>query len=1012
MMKRLISVLVSAALVLSSAIPVFAADSQDGSPSNPFNSVPVTKIDKSTGEVVSATTKTVSSDFGDLSVTITDVEIEQSNGAYVLKNSLRAPTSNSIKAEIEVGGIDGAEYGVTLNNSVFNLNSAGTGVYSFDAGKKYQLVVEAVITDTDTGDLNKTSLYWDFAVPNPEKDGPLLTVTGPNVTVDNGIFTSGGSNYLKKELGLNFKDDSGIQRIIVMPYTDGSFDTIKPTGTVAAYASASSGLAGETEDVSGVQVTYSSLPSTSGLGATIDDTTGELISYDTALTCEVNSYYHITAEDVFGNSSDFRLIVEGISDVNDTIPPKVKIGDVETQTKDGKVTSASTVITVSDIPSGLKSVLIKHGDTELFNDVDMEGLASKDYTVTIQDSDATKKISVEAYDMTGLSESVVIDFSEHFEDNGSSKPDDGGSSKPDDGGSSKPDDGQPPISDEEMIKKLKENISLQPALGATVTKVADITYAVTDGKMCEYKLKRPDGTFYVISASETKLEDIAFLAGQGDYTLIGKVGDKEYTLGKYVYKIEVVPTENKPPKIELSTTKKTDDGIIATYKMSDEDDGLEEVVVMNGTTVIESKKNMGGKSSLIYEISVSRDASNKVITITAKDTKGKETTEKFDMTKYFDQQTTLTTSSAIKRAVTGPKFHYDDDTTTVSFSLPSSKVGNAKVKWYLLEGGDTDDDDAFEEGTGLKFDYEFNKDDEKAGPYTMKIWVGDKKAYINFDLEYRDDSDVSNNLTVDKSYDEDEDELTIKLTLDKSTLDEARKAKWTLPDGSTDTGYKIEYKVTKNGKYLFKVKYDGEIYKYTVNVDEFDEDDDDNKGNSNSSSSKPDDNNQSSTSSGSTNSDSSSGNQTTDSDGLKKYTGTDAPVPGTGLVSGITANSQTVKITMSNWDTQKWSILNKSIDPQVTYTVDGNTIIFTVPNKNFQMSFKMVNGNNEYQDYTFPVVAMNTDGSTKSDNVQTGAGASPAGTNSSNTVPIALTHEVDAIFRKTGDDELDDSDID
>lgn len=471
------------------------------------------------------------------------------------------------------------------------------------------------------------------------------------------------------------------------------------------------------------------------------------------------------------------------------------------------------------------------------------------------------------------------------------------------------------------------------------------------------------------------------------------------------------PTEKPAPVISTQniTTVKDSAGKVTEVKgevlVTSENGLTSATVTLNGQQVL----GTGSETSEVYAFISKVGDSGKVIAVSATDKKGKVTNKSFDLASYYATVTpppsTITSTRELKKVITGPVFKYEDDATLVDFTAKPGSLAGFEWEWILKRGSK----EIEAQNNGESFLFEFDKAVDKAGDYIMNLVLtkaGEKKDIelkIPFTLEYRDGSDMANALkqVIEKV----EGGYEITLSLDKDLLSEARKTVWTLPDGKQDNGYSIVYKVKDPGVYKFKLENDGEIYKHTTTVVATTTGDEETKpGEETKPETKP-------------------GEETKpDGSGNKEYTGANAPVPGKGLVNSITKDTQKITIPMSNWDKKEWKILASSLPSTISYSEDGNSIIFTVPNKAAKVSFKMLNSKSEFVTYNFPVSSLNADGSDKTGNVQTGGlggnsgstgGTSNGSTGGAATNGIPLTDRVKFMDGKGADlnAKLDDDDL-
>lgn len=441
-------------------------------------------------------------------------------------------------------------------------------------------------------------------------------------------------------------------------------------------------------------------------------------------------------------------------------------------------------------------------------------------------------------------------------------------------------------------------------------------------------------------------------------------------------------TEDVKPSYSASYNKTIENGKVTKVDGSitfTTPNGLKKIEIWNGTSKLVSSDITDGKTSATFNYTLDASVQNKTLKLYAEDTKGNKLEDTLDLSGQFDNgsggssggsssgssESQITSSSQLKKALGDPIYEYDEEETTVTFKLDKSKTGDIDPSWTLKNpSGKTIDES---EGENVyTFSYTFEEGEDKPGNYSMRLEDKDgHKATVTFYVDYRDDSDVAQALSIEKELDEDTKKVAIKLSLDKDKVDESGEARWTwYKDSSyeeiqqTEEGRSAEFEVTKDGTYYFKVKCNGETFKFKVYVTEFEDNDiDTDKSSSNSSS----------------NSNSNSNGQNS-----KPTDVTDDKVPqpvGTPLVSNVTATTQTITITMSDWNKDDWKINANSFPSGVSYTQPSGTndIVLTVPNATADINFIMENvKTNKQIKLTVKTYEKNIDGTDKNSNVTTG----------------------------------------
>lgn len=896
-MKRLIAGFVSLMLVMSIMVVPVSAASPDGSAGNPFTKIPNTTISGGVPARASGNTTT----RGGTELSIVDNETAVVAGNLIISNKLSAPTKGTVRTIIYVTSTGTGTLKIN-NSTIESFSSAPTAAevsYSFSTGETYEILYDA----TDAAD----DLYWEFTVPDSESNPPTLTVSGTNGTLEEtsaGVIVSDQGNTLSRQLTFTLDDATGIEKFTVVNYTNDKFTTVKPgSDSVFVYMRTPEEITigGYTIDSSDVYT----IPTTSNLYFTVDGNSSYATKWTNQRTfSNGNEYLMITAWDIFGNQSQFKVLVTGMTGVNDSSAPDVSLGQITKSTdSNGTVTSITGSIIISDSPAGLASVNItQSGVTNpIANFTGMNGQSSHTQNFTMTSAQG-KSFTVVATDQNGNTANKVLDLSNQFTTGGG-----------DNGGGN----------------------------------------------------------------------------------------------------------DNAKPTISLSSTTPTTSGgvvtqVVAAFAMADADDGMSNIKILNGTNVLVDQA-LNGEKAKNYNVTLASTLASKQITVTVKDVAGQVTTNTWDFSSYFTggdsggtAKKQITSSSDLKKAIKDATWEFSDvDETIMSIQIdPDYLPASGQFTWTLKDGSDELDD-----GTGTAYEYVFTDGDEDAGTYRLKVEYtytpsgGSKKTLtttVSLDVEYRDvDNDVARALTVKRSYDGTS-SVALKMSLDKDILDSTSSAKWTLPNGTVETGRTVTYTVTKNGTYKFIVRCDGESYTYTAKVTDLDGTGTVSDGSGNSGGNggatvdeKP------------TNGGSVGGNNT----GGTEYKGSNAPIPGTGLVSGITTSTQQITIPLSNWDKNVWHIMPSSMPSGVTYVETDSSIVFTVPNSSFTMSFKLVNSSNEFVTYNFPVTTLKTDGTSQVGNSKTGGvagGASGTGGVGS-TAAMPLSNFRVASQRKT---KIDDSDID
>lgn len=873
-MKKFACLALGAVMVLSAQTAAFAAGS--GTVSDPKSDLP------HTGPV------SMKLEGTDITEALT-IECTETSGDTT--NTLRIPTKASITAKISIA----AGTRLRINNDSWYDNTTGgstyTSSYNFEAGKKYVLVLE---------DTNGNIGQWELAVPGIEKDPPVMTMTGPNLSEKDGQIISTGNGYLSKDVSMSLTDATGIKCVYWIPYTNKKFEEVDTMEAAEIYYDDEQPDLYPTGDIVYNGTTVFSKGSTPKPLSDFGNVNREqqlVRRINAKHRFDENSNVLIVLEDVLGNQSKFQVTIEGISQIQDSEPPKVSVDKKDTNYESDGKTIKSIVfnVTISDQPAGLKEISAKVGDKELFNMDALEGKATHSAEFTVNASDKDKVLQVKAEDINGNKvghdTAYTVDLSSHF---GSS----GDDSKPDDSSSGSSDSGSSGSSDSSQDK-------VKPSYSASYNKTKE------DGKV-------------------TKVS--------------GKI------------------TFTSP-------------------------NGLKHVEIYNGSSKLVNSDISNAATTATFDYSLDVTVSNKVLRLVAEDTKGNKMEETLDLTDQFEGNSgssgssgssdskvpsKIKSNSDLKKALGDPEFEYDDDETVVTFTLDKAKTGNIQTEWTLKNpnGKTLDESDKKEI---YKWSYTFEKGDDKPGDYKIRVEDEDgHKTEKTFYVDYRDDSDVAQALKIEKDLDEEAKKVTISMSLDKDKIDDRNDAKWTMYKGSdyndiekTESGASADFEVKKDGTYYFKVKCDGETYKFKVLVDEFDRNDIDTDDSSDKDSSDKD-----SSSSGSSDS-SNKGEKPQDTTPDDKI-----PQPvGTPVVSNITGTTQTITITLNDWNKEDWKIASNSFPSGVAYTQPSGTndIVLTVPNQDAVIDFVMENvKTNKQIKLTVKTYAKNTDGSDKNINVSTG----------------------------------------
>lgn len=141
-------------------------------------------------------------------------------------NTLLIPSKSSVICRIGIaGGIR-----LRINNALWcdNIDSHQeyAGAYSFEAGRQYSLFIEDA--DGHVG-------VWELSIPGMEKDPPIVTMTGPNLSEKDGMIWSTGEGYLAKDCSFTMIDSTGIKFVYWIPYTSVQFDKVDLSKEVEVY---------------------------------------------------------------------------------------------------------------------------------------------------------------------------------------------------------------------------------------------------------------------------------------------------------------------------------------------------------------------------------------------------------------------------------------------------------------------------------------------------------------------------------------------------------------------------------------------------------------------------------------------------------------------------------------------------------------------------------------------------------------------------------------------------------
>lgn len=207
--KKILCLVLGVIIAVSSQITVLAAGA--GTISAPFTKLPHTAP--------------VSMDLveGGIKNAIYIECVERETGRV---NTLLIPSKGAVTCKIGIaGGIR-----LRINNASWhdNIDSHQEYVssYNFEAGKRYILVIEDA--DGHVG-------VWELSIPGMEKDPPIVTMTGPNLTEKDGMILSTGEGYLAKDCSFTMIDSTGIKFVYWIPYTSGQFDKVDLSQEVEVY---------------------------------------------------------------------------------------------------------------------------------------------------------------------------------------------------------------------------------------------------------------------------------------------------------------------------------------------------------------------------------------------------------------------------------------------------------------------------------------------------------------------------------------------------------------------------------------------------------------------------------------------------------------------------------------------------------------------------------------------------------------------------------------------------------
>lgn len=433
-MKKLISLVLSCALISSiMATTAFAVSTGAGTPGDPITLLPQTSINQSTGELKTKPQVIKVDGDKDLAISVTSVETNDGkNGKWEVINPLSAPSKTSCKTIINYGIYDGSAFDAANTTLTVNGTQIENGSdFTFKAGETYTLI--AAFTNASSV---ISKMYWEFEIPMIDKNAPVLTIDVESGRVskdtETGEVTISGDAALNRTVTFTVSDlSSGIKSIQVQEFNDKAMKFESP---LQAYHD-------------GKQVPCSDKDCATCSGKTTEDLFRRIFGRTTvnpktkAVTdvrfaktfSERDTYLKITTIDEKGTQSVHIVNIIGLTSQVDTVAPTVMVRDVlEEKDTSGKITAITGTVVVKDVLTGLKSVKISKG-TEVL--VDRADLAQNEFTAAFKiiSADKVKKLTVDATDGNGNTNSgYVIDYTSKFNGDGT-KPDEGGDTKPDAG---------------------------------------------------------------------------------------------------------------------------------------------------------------------------------------------------------------------------------------------------------------------------------------------------------------------------------------------------------------------------------------------------------------------------------------------------------------------------------------------------------------------------------------------------------------------------------------------------
>lgn len=737
---------------------------------------------------------------------------------------------------------------------------------------------------------------WDLNVPSLDKENPLLKVSGQNLREEDGKIYSEGTGFLSKELNLNATDGTGIKCIYWIPYTDASFEQVDEYQTAGIYYDKS-----HPEFIPTGDITYNGTVIHSK-GSDVEDLSDfGNVKKTNGLVSGVN------ASKRFEKNSWVLMVLEDV---------------YGNQSKFQLYVTGISQINDSAAP---KAAVEK---TDISYESDGKTVKSVNFKLRVDDAPAgldyvkAKLGETEILNMEGLK-------------------------------------GQASVEKEFTVNKTDAN------------KVLQIMAKDINGNALG------ESTAYTVDLSSY------FNGDDGDG---GDGGSSGSGSGSSDDSSSSSGTEDVKPSFSASYNKTIENGKVTKVDGSitfTSPNGLKKIEIWNGTSKLVSSDITDGKTSATFNYTLDAAVQNKTLKLYAEDTKGNKLEDTLDLSEQFNNgssggsssggsssgssESQITSNSQLKKALGDPIYEYDEEETTVTFKLDKSKTGDIDPSWTLKNPSGKTIDESESEGV-YTFSYTFEEGEDKPGNYSMRVEDKDgHKATVDFYVDYRDDTDVAQALKIEKELDEDTKKVTIKLSLDKDKVDESGEARWTwYKDSSyediqqTEEGRSAEFEVTKDGTYYFKVKCDGETFKFKVYVTEFEDNDIDTDKESSGSSSN------------------SNSNSNSNSQGDKPTDVTDNKVPqpvGTPVVSNVTATTQTITITMTDWNKDDWKINANSFPSGVSYMQPSGTndIVLTVPNANADINFIMENvKTNKQIKLTVKTYEKNIDGTDKNSNVTTG----------------------------------------